>query len=133
MLTLLRIGSSDLGTYGVLRDKAIPFAVTMEPPWRQNMQDVSCVPPGIYTCKRVQSPKFGETFEITGVPGRSHVLFHQGNYLDDTHGCILVAEEFGGTEGLPVIVSSKRGFAEFMAKQAGMDAFELEIMDMTTR
>jgi hypothetical protein len=133
MLTLLRVGSSDHGTFGVLRDGAIPFAVTMEPPWSNNEQRVSCIPPGLYTCKRVVSPKFGETFEVTGVPGRSHILFHAGNTLDDTEGCIMVAEEFGGTDMLPIIVSSKRGYGEFMAKQISKDAFEIEVMDITTR
>ena len=132
MLTLLRVGSSDYGTFGVLRDGAIPFAVTMEPPWRNNATDVSCIPPGRYTCRRVISPHFGETFEIV-VPGREHILFHPGNKLIDTKGCVMVAEEFGGTDMLPIIVSSKRGYSEFMAKQAGQDTFELEIMDIGTR
>jgi hypothetical protein len=133
MLTLLRVGSSDHGTFGVLREGAIPFAVTMEPPWTNNEQRMSCIPPGRYVCRRVQSQKFGETFEVTDVPGRSHILFHAGNTLDDTEGCIMVAEEFGGTDRLPIIASSKRGYGEFMAKQVGKETFELEIMDITTR
>jgi hypothetical protein len=133
MLTLLRVGSSDLGTFGVLRDRAIPFAVTLEPPWTNNAQRVSCIPPGRYVCQRVQSQKFGDTFEVTGVPGRSHILFHAGNTIEDTEGCILVAEEFGGTDLFPVIVSSKRGYGEFMAKHVGRDSFDLEILDIATR
>jgi len=132
ILTLLRISSSDEGTFGVLRELAIPFAVTLEPPWTNNERRVSCIPPGRYTCQRVQSPKFGETFEVTGVPGRSHILFHAGNSHADTEGCILVAEEFGGTTALPVISSSRRGYGEFMQKLSGHDTFTLDILDLFT-
>jgi hypothetical protein len=131
-LSLLRIGSSDLGTFGVLRDAQIPFAVTMEQPWKNNAQSVSCIPPGTYTCQRVTSPKFGNTFEVTGVPGRTHILFHAGNTLEDTEGCIMVAEEFGGTSMLPIVVSSRRGYGAFMDKQQGVNEFELEIKDVHT-
>lgn len=131
-ITLLRIGSSGLSTFGVLRDRAIPFAVTMELPWKNNVPSISCIPPGRYTCQRVQSPKVGDTFEVTGVPGRSHILFHTGNSSADTEGCILVAEEFAGTTALPVISSSKRGFGEFMAKLDGHATFELDILDLST-
>jgi hypothetical protein len=131
-LSLLRVGSSVLGTFGVLRDGQTPFAVTMELPWVNNERQVSCIPPGRYTCQRVLSPKFGETFEILGVPGRSHILFHAGNTLEDTEGCILVAEEFSGTLSRPVVSSSKRGYTEFMAKQAGNDSFTLDLLDLST-
>lgn len=130
-LTLVRIAQSEKGTFGVLRDGAIPFAVTLEPPWRENKPSVSCIPTGKYICKRVDSPHFGNTFEVTGVPGRSAVLFHKGNVTDDTHGCILVAEEFADNAGKPVIVSSRRGYDELMSKLVGHDTCELEIVDAT--
>lgn len=133
MLTLLRVGYADQGTFGVLRDGAIPFAVTMEPPWSNNEARISCIPPGQYVCKRVLSPKFGDTFEVTNVPGRSHVLFHAGNTLEDTEGCIMVGKAFDGTNALPIISSSRAGYGRLMEKVAGQDSFELEIMDMQTR
>ena len=132
-LTLLRISQSEKGTFGVLREGAIPFAVTLEEPWRDNQPNISCIPTGRYTCKRVDSPKFGGTFEVTNVPGRTHVLFHKGNTTDDTHGCILVAEEFAGNTGSPVIASSKRGYDELMAKLVGHESFDLEIHDATAQ
>jgi hypothetical protein len=133
-LSLVRVSSQEFGTFGVLRTEThVPFAVTLELPWKHNEAWVSCIPPGRYVCKRVKSPQFGETFEVTGVSGRSHILFHAGNTMADTAGCILVAEEFGGTDLEPIIANSKRGYGEFMAKQAGVDEFELEILDLGTR
>ena len=128
LLTLLRVGQSNRGTFGVLRYGQIPFALTLERPWEDNAPEISCIPPGRYTCRRVHSPKFGDTFEVTDVSGRSHILFHKGNTTDDTQGCILVAEEFSGTFDHPFLASSQRGFGELMSLMEGRTAFELEIV-----
>jgi len=129
LVTLLRVGQSNRGTFGVLRQGQIPFALTLERPWQDNAPSISCIPAGRYTCRRVHSPKFGDTFEVTGVQGRSHILFHKGNMVEDTEGCILVAEEFSGTFDHPFLASSERGFGELMDLLAGRAAFELEIID----
>ena len=129
-IELLRVGQSNRGTFGVLRQREIPFALTLERPWVDNQSNVSCIPAGSYTCQRIRSPKFGDTFEVMNVPNRSHVLFHKGNTLDDTHGCILVAEEFSGTFERPMIVSSARGFGEFLALLEGQTTFDLLVLDV---
>ena len=129
-IELIRVGSSNRGTFGVLRHDQIPFALTLERPWVDNQANVSCIPAGHYTCQRVRSPKFGDTFEVTNVPNRSHVLFHKGNTVDETHGCILVAEEFSGTFDHPMLASSARGFGELMQLMEGQMAFELTVMEV---
>lgn len=125
-LELLRIGSDETGTRGVLRIGQLPFAVTLELPWKDNQPNESCIPAGTYTCKRVDSPHFGNTFEITGVPGRTHVLFHKGNKVSDVKGCVAVAEKFSGE----LVAESKEGYDELMAKFAGRDSFELSVLDV---
>lgn len=126
-LFLKRIGNNDQSTFGVLLNGTVPFAVTLELPWRDNRPDVSCIPNGSYICKRVDSPRFGITFEITGVKGREHILFHSGNTNEDTHGCILVAESFDPVKGTDGIVQSKKGFDDFLKATAGQDQFMLWI------
>ena len=101
----------------------IPFAVTVERPWLDNQKSVSCIPAGQYACQRVQSPKFGDTFEVQNVPNRTAILFHKGNITDDTHGCILVGEQFGTVNGVPGVLASAQGFAEFMRRLAGEPSF----------
>lgn len=113
----------------MIRFGAVPFVLTLERPWQDNQQNVSCIPAGRYRCERIRSPKFGWTFEVKNVPNRSHVLFHSGNTLEDTHGCILVGEEFSGTWDKPTLASSQRGFLEFLNLLDGVNAFELNIMD----
>lgn len=128
-LRLTRLTRSDtLPTYGVLRKpNGVPFALTLERAWRDNRANASCIPTGTYTCKRMVSPKFGETFEVTGVVGRSAILFHKGNIDDDSTGCILVGESFNFVRGEDGITSSAEGFAEFMRMFAGRDTFELVV------
>jgi len=116
------------GTTGVFAFKGcFPFALTLERQWLDNKAGVSCIPEGTYTCKRVESPHFGNTFEVTDVQGRTHILFHKGNIDDDSHGCILVGEQFEFLGGSPSVNSSKHGYNEFMALTASVDTFTLEI------
>lgn len=126
-IDLLRVGQSKRGTFGVLRYEQVPFALTLERPWEDNETYISCIPAGRYTCRRVRSMRFGDTYEVCNVPGRSHVLFHKGNYISDTQGCILVGEEFSGTWDRPFIASSERGFLEFRKLLNDIPEFELVI------
>lgn len=129
-LTLIRIAYISDGTFGVLLDyDNTPFCLTLEREWRNNEKNVSCIPRGKYICQRVQSPKFGNTFEVLNVPKRSHILFHKGNIEDDSHGCIIVGEEYGIYKHKVAILSSGKAFHEFMTLLNPDDWIELEIKD----
>ena len=130
-LTLKRIGRNDHATFGVLLNGTAPFAVTLEPPWKNNEPNVSCIPSGTYACRRVDSPRFGDTFEITGVPGRDYILFHGGNTSKDTLGCVLIGESFDPVNGVDGIANSRQGFIQLKALLAGQDQFTLTILDLT--
>ena len=129
-LTLKRVARDDYGTFGVLIRNNTPFAVTCEDLWRENSPNISCIPVGMYRCVRVQSPKFGSTFEITGVEGRTHILFHKGNTEDDTHGCVLIGERFEALNGKTAVLDSGSGFGEFMRLMEDVDSFPLHIMEV---
>ena len=135
-MKLVRVATTDTATFGVLIDAdGVPFAVTLEHPWRDANKDglgdrgVSRIPTGSYRCVRYHSPKFPNTFEITGVPGRSAILFHTGNTPADTQGCVLVGESFDVVSGVPGVTQSKKGFAEFLDKARG-DAFTLDVVSV---
>ncbi len=127
-LFLRRVGSS-IGTFGVLLEHEIPIIVILEPPDKNNEQDISCIPEGSYICRRVDSPKYGDTFEITDVEGRSHILFHWGNWLHNTKGCPLTGEGFKKLSGKPAVTYSKRAFKTFMDYMEGEDEFPLTIQN----
>ena len=129
-MKLVRVASNSEATYGVLIQGTIPFAVTLERPWLNNKRGESCIPKGTYQCVMVKSPKFGPTFMVKDVPGRSEILFHKGNISDDSHGCILVGEQFNQVTGRPGITASKEGFEEFMRLTSMATEFPLEIVEV---
>jgi hypothetical protein len=133
---LTRVQSLDTATYGVLHLAGqAPFAVTLELPWEQNARRISKIPAGSYRCARVQSPKFGDTFEVTDVEGRSHILFHWGNYVKDTEGCILIGTSWADLDGdgITDLTASRIGFNIFKTLTRGWREFPLIIRELTDR
>ena len=124
-LTLKRLSTGENGTFGVLLDGGIPFAVTLEPQWMDNQKNISCIPAGTNICDDTNSQKFGYTFEVKDVPNRTHILFHKGNYTHNTKGCILVGEQFESN----CIAASQAGFKEFIWRLRGRANFTLEIQE----
>ena len=128
-LKLKRVAENEDATFGVLINGNTPFAVTLEPSWEDNKRGVSCIPSGPYGCKRIKSPRFGDTFEILDVEGRTHILFHKGNSERNTQGCVLIAEEFGILNGKAAVLASGRGYREFINILKDVDEFDLIIED----
>ncbi|MBG0790371.1 MAG: hypothetical protein H0S80_07740 [Desulfovibrionaceae bacterium] len=128
-MDIVRLETSQAGTFGVLRMDGEVFCVTLEPPDRGNRPGVSCIPAGEYECRRVASPSFGDTFEIAGVPGRTHILFHQGNVAADTRGCVLLGRSFGEVCGRRAVVSSMPTFRAFLARCGDARSFTVSIED----
>ena len=128
-MIIKRVSYLPEGTFGVIIQDGIPFALTGELPWLNNLPQKSCIPIGKYICKRVNSPKFGNTFEITGVKGRTNILFHKGNVpKKDSKGCVLIGEQFE-MMGLNVaVIASGKGYQEFMDRSKDVNGFELEIV-----
>ena len=115
------------GTFGMMLAGSTPFCLTLELEWKLNEPNESCIPDGSYICQRINSPKFGNTFEICNVINRSHILFHKANVESDLLGCIGLGEEFGILNGKTAILASGRAFAEFMERTKGIDEFKLSI------
>jgi hypothetical protein len=125
---LIRVEKDHNLTRGVLLVDGKYQAVTLELPYRDNQRDISCIPVGTYNCQRVQSPRFGNTFEVTEVPGRSHILFHAGNYPRDTRGCILLGTSMYAD--LASISQSRSAMGGFLVAMQNIDEFELEIQEV---
>jgi hypothetical protein len=128
-MIIRRIAFTEFGTFGVILEGGIPFALTLERPWLDNKRNVSCIPAGHYTCKRFHSEKHPNTFEVQDVDNRTGILFHTGNLMEHSAGCILIGETFDPYKGQPAILSSAKGFDEFMSKLEGEIEFELIIQD----
>ena len=86
------------------------FSDTMELPWKDNQQDISCIPEGVYTYTKYLSPKLGTTVLLLhGTDPRKNVEVHWGNTVRDIDGCILVGTkgelEIGGVN-YPAVLDS---------------------------
>ena len=128
LVEIKRVASRSDGTFSTLAIDNLPICVCLERPWLDNRKGESCIPAGRYQAKRILSPKFGETFAITDVPGRDGIRFHKGNILEDTHGCIVLGESFNiWASGACSVASSGPAFAEFMQRLAGEHEFILVI------
>nr|WP_287411431.1 DUF5675 family protein [Pseudodesulfovibrio sp.] len=124
---IVRLEKGKEGTFGVLRFNGQVLCVTLEPPDRGNQPDKSCIPAGEYLCNRVDSPSFGRTYEVSDVPGRSHILFHPGNVVGDTHGCVLLGRNFGFLEGSRGVMQSRSAFREFLDRLGGQRFFVVRV------
>ncbi|MBP5202286.1 hypothetical protein J6Z39_09120 [bacterium] len=102
---------------------------TLELPWKNNQPQVSCIPAGTYTCRRINSPKFGDTFEVCGVPKRSGILFHPGNSVPkDSQGCILLGLETERNSNNYTLLASRAAFKTFLKMLSGVNSFDLNIV-----
>jgi hypothetical protein len=137
-MQLLRITHQVDATLGILVDDfGTPKFATLENPWRNNQRNISCIPTGLYLCKRHDSPKFGETFKVFDLQGRepagrSQILFHVGNFADDTSGCILLGNHhfISINTGNSAINESRSAFNTFMVDLEDEDSFELLIRNV---
>lgn len=102
-LLLRTVSQSENGTYGMLILEGESLCRTCEDPWHDNKHDDSCIPAGKYDCIKHNGAKYQNVWEVTNVPGRTGILIHNGNYITDTLGCILVGDDFLRDEKMQII------------------------------
>lgn len=112
---------------------------TLEPPWKDNQHDISCIPAGVYTCVPYSSPKHPDTWEVTNVPNRTAIHFDVANYANDiyqgdelVHKCELlgcIALGFGLVLGTPMLIRSREAL-DYTRHLIGIKTtWELEIRE----
>ena len=96
------------------------------------------VPPGVFECVRgthaLHDGREFETFEVTGVKGHAGILFHHGNWNEDSEGCILTGDALteapdpkNGGAVADLVTNTDAAFARFMAAEAGEATFSLTV------
>lgn len=135
-MTIKRVAMTEDATFGVIIDESIPFALTLEKPWKDNQHDISSIPSGEYLVRKTIRIKFGLTFEVLQVPNRDGILIHKGNFSQDTHGCILLGESFEDTlspDGKKIVtgvMSTGKAYSELITRLNQADNFKLVIKDL---
>ena len=127
MMELVRFGSFKDRTIGRLTYDGEHF-YTVERPWLDNQQNISCIPTGFYKLIRVNSPRFGPgTWEVAAVTGRSHILIHVANTAADVIGCVGLG--MGLFPQLQGVSNSKAAIENFYLMTADKTEEELIIRE----
>lgn len=116
-------------TLGTLYLGAEKYAI-LEPPWKDNRTNVSCIPQGVYQCDflaRSGSGKYKRVWWLRAVPGRTAILIHAGNYPRHTWGCLLIGGRHGTVNNTPAVLSSRAALRR-LRDQIGRNPFELTII-----
>lgn len=108
------------GILEVIDDGEVVFECkTLELPWRDNENRVSCIPPGpnedaaaVYDLRRREAHESGNLdyghYIVKGVDGRTYILIHAGALFTQILGCILVGQEWVdiNNDGHPDVTNS---------------------------
>ena len=87
-LVLRRI-YGEQGTNGTIYFQGEKICHTIELPWRNNLQRLSCIPEGRYKLEKRKYTKHGEQIGIPSVLGREAILIHAANNaMKHLLGCI---------------------------------------------
>ena len=99
----------------------------VERPWLNNQRSISCIPCGEYKCKPRRYYSGGyEAIEVTNVPDRSYILFHVGNFVHNSKGCILPNFWHGYVKNQARGYNSRAAFDLLMSFYGG-EKFKLSI------
>jgi len=135
---LERFAYTPMGTFGKLHAGGKTW-FTVERPWLNNEQQVSCIPEGVYTMRmrdsavvnRSTGGAYARGWEVTNVEGRSFIMVHPGNTMDDLQGCIAPGTTLAYIKGKWAVGNSRAAFDEMMQVLAGADSVELTISQLT--
>jgi len=112
LINIIRFCSNDKQTLSKCevchRGEVLLTFYTVELAWKGNKRSISCIPPKTYQAKKRSSPKFGNHFHILGVPNRSYILIHVGNFYSDVRGCLCPGDSIAdiNSDGLRDVLNS---------------------------
>lgn len=125
--TLQRLLDSGIETTGKwLDDLGAILCYTIERPWLNNANEVSCIPAGRYRCTRFTSPTKGDVWLVNDVIGRSMIEIHAANFARQLLGCIAVGDQIGKIGNEVAVLNSQKTFAMLHSKLP--DEFYLNII-----
>ena len=108
---LIRKLDDGAGTFGRLYNpQGDELCRIVERPWKNNERRISCIPTGkyklgFYPAGKKFYPRYKKIFADVGndrgmiiindIPGRDHVLWHRGNYPENSWACLLLNMSVG--------------------------------------
>ena len=129
VITLNRFGYLPTHTPGMIiyGEPDVKYFATMEPPWRYNQDNTSCIPEGHYHARRFTSPKRGVVWQLDEVPQRENIQIHILNFARQTEGCIGLGLRHAIIDGEPAIADSALAVQQFNVLLIAEDEIEIVI------
>lgn len=85
------------GANGILLHDALALCNTIELPWKENANRISCIPEGRYELTKRYSPKHKWHLQVCEVPDRECILIHPANdAMKELKGCIAPVTKVTG-------------------------------------
>jgi hypothetical protein len=111
MLKLLRYTPKDSAiTRGIIIIDDARFCDSLELPWKDNKNSISCIPEGIYKYKPHRwSRNNMKVIKLINVPNRDGILVHVANKVTELKGCIAL-----GTVSSNGLVNSTSAVTKFI-------------------
>lgn len=106
-------------------------ALSLERGWRNNQQDISCVPAGKYILKYEYSNRFKKyLWELKNVPNRTECKFHSANYWYQLNGCISLGLKYKdlNKDNYRDVTNSSNTMKAFESVLKGLNKVELTII-----
>lgn len=106
-------------------------ALSLERGWRNNQQDISCVPAGKYILKYEYSNRFKKhLWELKNVPNRTECKFHSANYWYQLNGCISLGLKYKhlNKDNYRDVTNSVNTMKAFESVLKGLNEIELTII-----
>ena len=113
-IQLERFAYSPFGTFGIWSMPEFQ-CFTVERPWLDNKENVSCIPEDQYTMVPARFNRGGyDTYEIAPIEGRIEIKVHIANTMNDVLGCIGLGLDLGWLRGKWAVLNSRSAFMAFM-------------------
>lgn len=133
-LLITRFAYTPMGTFSRLTMDGFR-CYFVEPPWRNNKTNISCIPEGWYKMKLRASNKVQQVtkgrhtkgWEICNVADRTFVMIHPGNTEDDSDACLCPGEELGFIYNKWAVTNSQNTFDKLMDKLKTRDEWTVQI------
>lgn len=136
MIILERLIFDKRGTFGILTVDDFNRFYTVERPWVDNKQFISCIPKGYYNLVPHLSSKYGHVLALENdslgvthweedIPNNRYaILIHVANYPSDVQGCIGLGTEM--TDGM--VLNSREAVHRFYKLVDPTEVHEMRIL-----
>lgn len=105
----------------------------IEPPWKNNERNISCIPEGEYGAIVIDSPTFKrKVILLENVPDRSLIEWHPGNNFHHTKGCFIPGSAINDIDGDNYFdVTNSKKTMDRIISLVGGDNITIKIKNMT--